>query len=46
MLNKRLLALRPEEKEEYLPLCPDFVMELRSKSDRINVLQAKMHEYR
>jgi Uma2 family endonuclease len=43
--NSRLAALRPEEKEEYLPLCPDFVMELRSKSDRLAALKAKMEEY-
>jgi len=30
---------------EYFPLCPDFVVELRSKSDRLRALQAKMQEY-
>ncbi len=30
---------------EYFPLCPDFVVELRSKSDRLRALQAKMREY-
>jgi len=30
---------------EYFPLCPDFVVELRSKSDRLSPLQEKMQEY-
>ena len=30
---------------EYFPLCPDFVVELRSKSDRLRLLQNKMQEY-
>ncbi|ERN39905.1 uncharacterized protein conserved in cyanobacteria [Rubidibacter lacunae KORDI 51-2] len=30
---------------EYFPLCPDFVVELRSKSDRLLPLQNKMQEY-
>ena len=28
-----------------MPLCPDFVVELRSKSDNLKVLQEKMQEY-
>ncbi len=43
--NSRLAALRPEEKEEYLPLCPDFVVELRSNRGRLAALKAKMEEY-
>lgn len=34
-----------EQREKYLPLCPDFVVELRSPTDRLNVLQDKMREY-
>jgi Uma2 family endonuclease len=41
----RLAALKPEEKKEYLPLCPDFVVELRSSSDRLKRLKEKMEEY-
>jgi len=37
--------LTDEEKERFLPLCPDFVLELRSSSDSLNDLQAKMCEY-
>jgi len=28
-----------------VPLCPDFVIELRSKSDNLQALQEKMQEY-
>lgn len=38
-------ALTQEEKEGFAPLCPDFVVELRSKSDRLPMLQGKMQEY-
>ncbi|EDX83745.1 conserved hypothetical protein [Synechococcus sp. PCC 7335] len=38
-------ALTPEQKEKFPPICPDFVVELRSKTDRLSVLQAKMQEY-
>ena len=41
----RLELLTPEEKQKFLPLCPDFVIELRSPSDRLVDLQAKMEEY-
>lgn len=29
----------------FVPLCPDFVVELRSKSDRLSPLQDKLREY-
>lgn len=38
-------ALPDEEREEFPPLCPDFVVELRSRSDSLSSLQAKMQEY-
>jgi Uma2 family endonuclease len=28
-----------------MPLCPDFVIEIRSPTDRLQPLQDKMHEY-
>jgi Uma2 family endonuclease len=37
--------LTPEEQEVFSPIAPDFVVELRSRSDRINRLLAKMEEY-
>ena len=43
--NARYDLLLPEEKDSFTPLCPDFVVELRSRSDRLSVLQAKMEEY-
>jgi Uma2 family endonuclease len=43
--RERLAALAPEEKEKFLPLCPDFVVELRSPSDPLAPTEAKMREY-
>jgi Uma2 family endonuclease len=43
--RSRLAALTPEQKQRFLPLCPDFVIELRSPSDSIKTLQDKMQEY-
>ena len=45
VLLTRWNALTPEEQEEFPPLCPDFVLELRSHSDRLKVLKEKMEEY-
>jgi len=45
VLRSRLAALTAEQKQKFLPLCPDFVVEIRSPSDRLNTLQAKMQEY-
>lgn len=38
-------ALTPEQREAFPPLCPDFVVELRSPTDNLKKLQAKMQEY-
>jgi len=38
-------TLTPEEKSGFAPLCPDFVLELRSKHDSLESLQQKMQEY-
>lgn len=43
--RERWEALTEEEKEKFAPLCPDFVVELRSKTDSLEKLQAKMQEY-
>ncbi|MEO0355826.1 MAG: Uma2 family endonuclease, partial [Cyanobacteria bacterium P01_A01_bin.3] len=43
--RERWDSLSQDEKEGFVPLCPDFVIELRSKSDRLSTLQAKMREY-
>ena len=38
-------ALNTDEKKKFPPLCPDFVVELRSPSDSLKNLQIKMEEY-
>lgn len=43
--RERLAVLSSEQKERFLPLCPDFAVELRSPSDRLSDLQEKMQEY-
>nr|WP_254658042.1 Uma2 family endonuclease [Pleurocapsa sp. PCC 7327] len=42
---ERWNALTREQQETFVPLCPDFVVELRSPSDVLTKLQAKMQEY-
>lgn len=41
----QLAALTEDQKKEFLPLVPVFVAELRSTSDRLPTLQAKMLEW-
>jgi Uma2 family endonuclease len=41
----RYRALRPEERDGIVPLAPDFVVELRSPTDPLDVLKNKMNEY-
>ncbi len=43
--HARLAKVTEEQKEKFLPLCPDFVIEVRSPTDRLSVLQRKMQEY-
>lgn len=38
-------ALTVEQRKKFPPLAPDFAIELRSESDRLSDLQAKMREY-
>ena len=44
--QRRWDALTLEQQEGFIPLCPDFVVELRSKSDTLIDLRSKMEEYR
>ncbi|HJP95305.1 MAG TPA: Uma2 family endonuclease [Pyrinomonadaceae bacterium] len=37
--------LTTREREGFAPICPDFVVELRSETDRISQLFSKMEEY-
>ncbi len=41
----RWQALPPDQRQGFAPLCPDFVIELRSPTDDLATLQAKMREY-
>ncbi len=41
----RVAALPREQQGGFYHLCPDFVIELRSSTDRLNRLKAKMEEY-
>ena len=44
--NSRLESLPPDElTTEFAHICPDFVVELRSSSDRLYIIRAKMDEY-
>ena len=38
-------ALNQKQRDGYVPLCPDFVIELRSPTDDLDELRAKMQEY-
>ena len=42
---ERWEALTPEERDDFSPICPDFVIELRSKTDSMKTLREKMQEY-
>lgn len=44
--TERWEALTAEQKKRFPPLCPDFVIELRSETDSLKTLRAKMQEYR
>jgi len=37
--------LLPEEKKKFPPLCPDFILEIRSENDTISEIHRKMIEY-
>jgi Uma2 family endonuclease len=38
-------ALTPAQNDGYPPLCPDFILEIRSKVDRRSVVEAKMQTW-
>jgi len=42
---ERWNTLTPEQQEKFIPLCPDFVVDLMSPSDSLSTTQAKMQEY-
>jgi len=43
--KSRIRQLSPTERKGFYHLCPDFVIELRSDSDRLRALKSKMAEY-
>lgn len=43
--KSRWLSLTDRQRERFPPIAPDFVVELRSPSDNLATLQAKMVEY-
>ena len=44
--KERVAKFTKEEKTKFLHLAPDFALELMSPSDRLEVTQAKMREYK
>jgi Uma2 family endonuclease len=38
-------AIPTEQRKKFAPICPDFVVELRSETDNLKTLQEKMEEY-
>lgn len=45
VLKSRLAQLSKEQLKRFLPLCPDFVVELTSPTDRLPRVKAKMLEW-
>jgi Uma2 family endonuclease len=43
--NEKWNNLSNDQKEKFAPICPDFLIEVRSKSDGMAYLQNKMSEY-
>ncbi len=41
----RWQALTPEQRRKFPPIAPDFVIELRSPTDDLELLRSKMQEY-
>lgn len=42
--NEKIEALPEAERDRFAAVVPDFIVEVRSKTDRLKVLQAKMQE--
>jgi Uma2 family endonuclease len=45
VLLERWNNLTPEQQKNFIPLCPDFVVELISPSDSLSAIREKMEEY-
>lgn len=44
--RERWDAISETDRQGFAPLCPDFIVEIRSKSDDLKELKEKMEEYR
>lgn len=42
---ERWNVLSEEQQEKFAPICPDYIVELKSPTDSLRVLQDKMEEY-
>ena len=42
---QRVNALTPEQRKSFAPVCPEFVIEVRSEKDRLKPLQEKMQTW-
>jgi Uma2 family endonuclease len=45
IVQERWEQVPSEQREKFAPICPDFVLELRSPSDALRTVQDKMAEY-
>ena len=45
IVRERYSALTPERRRKFTPIAPDFVIELRSATDSLEMLHVKMGEY-
>jgi Uma2 family endonuclease len=41
----RWQAVPEKKRKKFAPVCPDFVVELRSETDKLSILKLKMEEY-
>lgn len=44
--RERLRQLTKQQREEFLRIVPEFIIELKSPSDRLSILQQKMQDWR
>ena len=42
---EQIASLTPEQRRKFLPLCPFFLIEVKSPNDRLRTLQDKLEEY-
>lgn len=45
ILRERWEAIPKKQRKKFAPICPDFVVELRSETDHLETVKAKMEEY-